>query len=664
MRRMSFSFLAIGLAVSASAQFDLAKAANAPLFTKEVPLAAEHKAMLAKNGFSVSPAPGMIQMHYVYDQNDYLNLPSIVTVDTSLHLFHILFDATLRTTESSTLYPRAHALARTMLAATRKAYEAETNADVKEAHLRNLAFFAVSDRLFGGSTAIPAQAQTLVDNELKAIKAQSGMAPSPIFGTEVDYSQFIVRGHYTKTETLKRYFQGMMWFGLVPFSLTREGGLPNEPVVLQVLALSRAMTMAKAETQWNAIYEPTTLFAGKVNSLTPGMVEQARIKTLGANISDQAKYPALLAELTKLNPSIYKPAIELRPNAPQTSLQMRFMPQRALLDGLAISKVTKAIDRPLPSGLDVMAVLGNGRAAQILDGSPSLFNPNGWTDYVKNRLEMTKYFAGIPALTWKDNLYNAWLDTIRCAAAKPAHAVPEFMNSAAYRDKGLNTALASYAELRHDTILYGEQTAVEMGDGEEEVPYVRHYVEPNVPVYERLAWMTRAMRDGLTKHKLLTPESMEDISRYGTILAFLRSCVDRQVAGQALPKASHLRLRKIGGEIEWLTTDLLLRGTNYQTLTANDRDMALVADIHSADPLAFTIASGHADDMIAIVPIEGKRYLARGPVYSYYEFTVPMSGRMNDDQWKQMLAEGKQPARPAWTASFRVAKPAREVADE
>jgi len=665
MRRVSLSLLATALAVAAQSQSSQLGAANESTFRKEVPLVAEHNALLGKNKFVVSPAPGMIQMHYVYDQNDYQNLPSIVTIDTSLHLYHILFDATLRTTESSTLYPRAHELARKMLASTKAAYESEANAEVKAAHLQNLAFFAVADRLFGGTTPVPAAAQSIVDNELKAIQAQTGMAPSPIFGTEVDYSQFIVRGHYTKTETLKRYFRGMMWFGLVPFSLANAAGEPDEPRVLQVLALSRVFSTAKAEPQWNAVYEPTTLFAGTVNSLTPAMVEVARTKTMGSgSITDQSKYPALLAELQKMNPSLYKPAIEFRPNAPDPKLQMRFMPQRGLLDGYAISRVTKAIDRPMPSGLDVMATLGNGRAAQILDGSPALYNPNGWTDYVKNRLEATKYMQTLPAKSWKENLYNAWLDTIRCAAETPSHAVAPFMKTEAYKDKGLNTGLASYAELRHDTILYGEQTAVEMGDGEEEQPYVRQYVEPNLPVYERLVWMTRALRDGLAKHKLLTPESMEDISRYGTIVGFLKSCAEQQVAGKALPKASHLRIRKIGGEIEYLTTDLLLRGTNYQTLTANDRDMALVADIHSADPLAFTIASGHADDMIALVPIEGKTYLARGPVYSYYEFTVPMSERMNDDQWKQMLAEGKQPARPKWTSSFRTSKPAREVADQ
>src|SRR6187549_1584295 len=103
MREMGL--FALGLAaISGAQQFDISKTANAAVFMKAVPLAAEHKAMLAKNQFVVSPAPGVIEMQYVFDENDYMNLPSIVTIDVPMHLYHILFDATLRTVEANALY--------------------------------------------------------------------------------------------------------------------------------------------------------------------------------------------------------------------------------------------------------------------------------------------------------------------------------------------------------------------------------------------------------------------------------------------------------------------------------------------------------------------------------------------------------------------------------
>ncbi|MEQ1934523.1 MAG: DUF3160 domain-containing protein [Fimbriimonadaceae bacterium] len=655
-------FLVLVAGVACSQGFDSIKAFNLATFKKSVPMVAEHTQLLNKNGFVVAPAPGMIQMHYVFDENDYQNIPSIITIDVPMHLYHILFDATLRTVESETLFPKATALTKQMILATTKQYVTAPTAQLKAANLSVLAYFGVADRLFGATTSLPKEASAIVDRELALIRAHSGYVQGAIFPHELDYTQFIPRGHYTRSPRLTRYFLGMMWFGLAPFSLKTNTGAPDDGQILRALVLSSAFEASKSAALWNAVYEPTTLFAGTVNSLTPQMIGAAKRKVLGNKpITDSKSYSALLAELDRMNPSLYKPAMILRTNTPG-SLQLRFMPQRGLTDGFAISRLTGE-DRPLPSALDVFATLGVPRAADILDSSPAEYNPRGWSEYGPRRTELKTYFAGLPASYWQRNLYDAWLETVKVAAIRPKHEVPLFMQAKAWADKSLTTGLASYAELRHDTILYGEQTAVEMGDGEEEQPYVRQYVEPNVPVYDRLAWMTKEMQAGLAKYNLLTPAVKEDLKSYSEFLKLLRSAVDSQLAGKTLGKATHEKLRKIGGNIEDMTTTLLLRGLAHQTLTTKDRDMALVADIHSADPLALEIASGHADDLIALVPIEGKTYLARGPVYSFYEFTVPMSGRLSDEAWKQMLEDGKQPPRPKWTSTYRATKPARESYD-
>ena len=36
----------------------------------------------------------------------------------------------------------------------------------------------------------------------------------PYFPYDLDYSQFTIRGHYTRTEDFGRYFKAMMWYGL------------------------------------------------------------------------------------------------------------------------------------------------------------------------------------------------------------------------------------------------------------------------------------------------------------------------------------------------------------------------------------------------------------------------------------------------------------------
>ena len=55
--------------------------------------------------------------------------------------------------------------------------------------------------------------QSEVTRELALIEKHAGFAPSPIFIYDEDYSQYVPRGHYTRSETLKRYFKAMLWYG-------------------------------------------------------------------------------------------------------------------------------------------------------------------------------------------------------------------------------------------------------------------------------------------------------------------------------------------------------------------------------------------------------------------------------------------------------------------
>lgn len=637
---------------------DLHEVANLKTFLKDAPLADEHRALLSKNLFVVAAAD-MPEIQYIYAQNDYANIPSIVTTDSMLHIFHVMFDSTLRNVEQKSLSPRAIALTKKMIAQSVRMRATATSAAGKLAALRTVAYFGVADRLLGQTTPLPKDALTLVNRELQLIKDGRGFEMSAVVPNKIDFTQFIVRGHYTKTPTLQRYFRGMMWYGLAPLEITDKSGKPHQESARIAVNIADALGAANLTKEWQAIYEPTTLYAGTVNSITPGMIAQVRASMPGS--PDTLNWDAFSKAVAKMDPSMYRAKMVYQTGVAE-GVQMRFMGQRGLLDSWVFSRVTDQ-ERPLPTGLDVMAAFGSKTAEALIAQNPDQFNSRGWNEYDHRRAEVREKLAAIPASEWAKNLYNGWLDVLRAKVTAPPHAVPAFMQTDAWGRMNLVSGLASWAELRHDTLLYGEQTAVEMGDGEEEQPYVRHFVEPNIPVWSKLLNMVKMLRTGLNERGMLDKDTKEDLDGFKGTLTFLHSCAQKEVAGKPLAKAEHTRIRKIDGELEDVIRRLLLRGLSYNTLTEDDTDMALVADVHSADPLAFTVATGHADDLIAVVPIEGKLYLARGPVFSYYEFTVPMTDRLTDQKWKAMLREKKAPARPKWTDSFFSNKPARESSE-
>lgn len=82
--------------------------------------------------------------------------------------------------------------------------------------------------------------------------------------------------------------------------------------------------------------------------------------------------------------------------------------------------------------------------------------------------------------------------------------------------------------------------------------------------------------------------------------------------------------------------------------------MSLVADVHT-DPNTMEVlekAVGNPHIIIVAVPINGQ--LVRGGTFSYYEFTQPVSNRLTDEAWREMLDQGNEPDFPEWTGSFIV----------
>ena len=74
-------------------------------------------------------------------------------------------------------------------------------------------------------------------------------------------------------------------------------------------------------------------------------------------------------------------------------------------------------------------------------------------------------------------------------------------------------------------------------------------------------------------------------------------------------------------------------------------------------------AIGGISEIYVVVPVDGKLRIAKGGVFTYYQFEQPLSDRMTDSQWRQKLGleltDDMQYIRddsleqPQWTQSYR-----------
>lgn len=621
---------------------------------------ANQKKLLSQNGFVVTPSDEE-QLFYIYERNLYLKLPGFVTVDSVLQVYHIFYDYSLRILESEKLMGLLEQLTDDMLNKSIIIYNDLENSEVKAEALMNIAYFGVAQLALekGLPENIPAEAKQLAEQEFAKVTAPKGFEKSPIFGCDLDYSQYKPRGHYTRSEAFERYFRAMMWYGQAPFSLyTEKDGskVLNEKMTARALLITYSIFMnyrGNSDVElWGKIYNPTVFYVGSTDDLNILDYKDLIVKVYGNemdlnSLMAEDKMAAVFREAEKLP----EPQIQAKWTTVDTpsGKQFRFMGQRYIPDSEILQKLVEPYKRPMPSGLDVTGVLGSDRAYDILinDYKPDKM----WPEYPARFKELKDKFSAIPESTWRSNMYYGWLWTLKSLLLPFGQGYPSFMTNAAWLDKSLSTALGSWSELRHDTILYGKQSGAEMGG--DMPPVVKSYVEPNIELYERLLWLTRYSRENLAQRDILPVDLQDMMEEFERLLDFLINCSIKELKNEELTEDEYTKLLYYGGTLESLTSSLAEKGLRWFEITSEtDKNMAVIADVHTVAPDNYLEeAVGSAAQMFVIVPIGGKLYLTRGAVFDYYEFES--NKRLTDEEWQKMLKENKQPEQPNWMKSFQ-----------
>ncbi len=624
--------------------------------------------MIGINGFVVIPQSEYNQIHLILEQNDEFEIPSFVSSDAVLHAYHVLYDLALREVEVLSFWDLIGNLTDALLDISFSQYESAPEGRWKDAALRNLIYFTVALKLLDNETVVspsfPAEVELAVENALQLIEEHSSSTSEWFMNYEEDFTQFVPRGHYTRSEQLERYFQAMMWYGRVSFRLQPE--LPPAPNDKGMNNTAQAILISLALTEnipglsgaplgldvWDALYEPTAFFVGSADDLVPSEYLTVIQSIYGSEVQMFDLDDDLLLE------QFIDDALELReplilghpvPNGENMSQTMglRFMGQRYIPDSYILGQLvytnvgTPSVPRDMPKGLDVMAALGSDRAWELLDDEKDYLN------YVSQMQMLWSVIGNITESEWTHNLYYLWLYSLLPLLSDPGDGYPLFMQSEAWVDKQLSTALASWTELRHDTILYAKQSYTVLRGLPDPV---KGYVEPVPSLYARLASLCQMMISGLDSRSLLSSLIEEKLQKLHDFLLDLQTISIKELEGTALSDEEYELIQGSGA----ILGDIVALPTDVEYVSDADDEMAVIADVHTDPNAEEVLEEGVGNPMVILVAvqIEGQVVLTRGAVFSYYEFTWPMDDRLTDESWQDMLSQGEEPPLPAWTGSF------------
>lgn len=634
-------------------------------------LDADELARLDERGFVISERQSFANVAQGLEVIYAADLPVYVSADAILEAVHRSYDDILKAVEEYAL----HGELKTLLEGMRANLAAGGAAELGEQARRDAdLYLAVALGLLLGEEAPPmagADAGEIAALRSGAAAHAGGWQRVTLFGVDrdVDFSQFTPRGHYTDSELLRRYFQATMWLGRIDFRLLEtqpDGSQVFHRRQLEGALALRALLDPATRGAWERIDRTIAVFVGEPDNMTLPQLDLL-LADLGVDVAGLAAVPdadiarAIVAGgygTQRISSHIMVNGI----GAATLPLSSTFLllGQRYVIDSHVFSNLVYdrvrggAAKRMMPDPLDAaFAALGNDQAAALLE--PEL---RQW-EYAPDLEAMRILADAHPAEFWESSLYNLWLRALRnlspdpAEIADPTSGLPAVARTEAWGRRIAGTQLASWAELRHDTILYAKQSYT----GGVTCQFPDAYVDPYPEFYDALqayAERGRGLVHTLATAVHLAPRLDAYFTELSQVAERLADMARRQRRGEPFT-AEQLAWVNEAVRIQWGCGDPAgVEGWYGRLHFASDRAAEYaptIADVHTqptdeyGNRVGRVLHVGTGKARLLVVTAEtcvGPRAYV-GVASSYFEEITEGFERLDD---------------PAWEARLRTATPA------
>lgn len=649
-------------------------------------LTTDEKSLLAKNGFVVTE-----RLDSAYFSNSFGNafldiynkdLPVFVSTDAILHAIHMSYDKILMDVEQQTLIGDLKTLLADLhdqlpaLATKYSSYPAMkpmlNDVDI---------YLTVPRALLGSATGPKFSENTAMVNKLLNYIATEQPVTDSIFSSTprtIDFSQFTPRGHYTLTPALTQYFKAMMWLGRIEIYLIAPVSAPppspqtDADVQRQTIDAVLIKELADASDAFpllNQIDSILKFFVGDQDNIT-----LTNIDTIAQEINLQSasdlldtlrwrEFQDTLSTKSYAFQKILSQILMSNPFSPQrikTASSFLLLGQRFVIDSYVLGNVVydkivvdgAPITRMLPSSLDVLFAEGNNASAQLLQSDLDEYK------YSMNLASLRYLIDSYGQDFWQESMYNSWSNAIR-SLNPPANrdSLPAFMQTAAWWQEKMNTQLASWAQLRHDNLLYAKQS---YSGGVVLCSFPESYVEPMPDFY-----------DAVKSYAAIAQQEFQQPALQNTGIAYyfgyLEAIADtvgnisrEELSGTPLKESEKTFLANMmftvhSGDCGSLPYDGWYPRLFYGETPVVSKNL-VVADVHTAptdsegNPVGWVFHVGTGPINMAVVvatPPGGVATAFVGPVMSYYEHLSVNFQRLTDEEWQTMY-KASPSLRPSW----------------
>jgi len=468
-----------------------------------------------------------------------------------------------------------------------------------------------------------------------------------------------------------------MWYGIMNFKISNQGQLIQAALIAQILSKNEMI-----ENEFGSVKLITDYFVGVADDIGPYEFLEAIESIVNGNFSynylgqeeflnrlttvlDKLPTPKILGGTSIGFAAVSSISEHVVNQILVGSRGMRLLGQRYTPDSYIFSKLVHLdhmgdslpftavvapngkIIRGFPRGLDAMAVLGSSIAKDLLEKLGDS-NYKGYDETLeKLQSELSSYDNDTP----HKNLYNGWLYSLRALLHSSDSSYPTFMLTESWKYKELATALASWTQLRHDTILYAKQSyTIALGFSQQSESTIMGYVEPIPELYNRILAIVSAVDTFISKISGIPERVKEGLDMLKGILQTVVTITYKELQNQWLSDEEYCFIRDYGGNIRSLAR-------YYESRAYEPRDTITIADVHTDlnSEMVLEEGTGYLKVLLVAFKLPDSRiFIGAGPVLTYYEFKQPMRDRLNDESWKQLLSSNSCPKEPEWISEYSV----------
>lgn len=558
-------------------------------------------------------------MFALYEDNRKQSIPNLVTPDFLLLAYSQLRQDRIVVMEQDVIAPGLLALL-TGLKSDLESSVGDNEAVVKDnlAYIRLLlALLNDDDRELSGAVA----------EEHSLVMTAGGVADSPLWGDQMDYSQFVPRGRYTASKEDAAFFRAVRYAGTRRFAfqpsaataVSQEQALKN---AASAADFAERLSKPPLKQLYDALIEPLSWQFGRSDDLTLEDLQQVMMSV--DNVAD-TEFPAALVQYAKDHqrmPRILDGVVDVSKLAQGQSVAevligWRLLPSRLSASGAAFQELVyqqgdtlalacQSCELPpdnasfilgrqvkgYPSYLELLAMLGSNLAVSQLNENDLL----SYQNYEQQRVQAVEHLAQATGL---EKLEQQMLQTIIRHSSTPPQ-------------ESLATAAGFWVWQKYLALLYQKQPYTAVGKGiERPVVAARPgaWLVPSTPVYTAL-------------EKIAAENHRHD--NHPGWLRFI------DIVSQCVQISSRIELG--------------LSPTAQQEAFLNEIDRKLLSLGIGADlPIVVDIHTNVADNQVAeagiAFPVIRVTDKARGVAFQVREFKVPLEQRLDDQTWYQMLVQ-------------------------